>query len=93
MKQPSDFRMGVEAAAKWLRDSGKSLGLQRELVELISIRMVATIGDDPEGTEARTVAQIVQYLRETSFGHMDEDHRKAIVRAAAAIERLDWKRT
>jgi len=51
--------------------------------------MLKAVGDDLEGTEARTVAQIVQYMRETAFGQKD---RAAIDRIANDIEQFDWKR-
>ena len=52
-------------------------------------QMLKAVGDDLEGTEARTVAQIVQYMRETAFGQKD---RAAIDRIANDIEQFDWKR-
>lgn len=83
-RQASDFRAGVEAAAKWLEASHS-----REL----AAAMVRSVADDPEGTEARTVAQIVRYMRETAFGMSDGTGVRAIERMANDIEHYDWKRS
>jgi hypothetical protein len=86
----SDFRQGVEAAAKWLRGREDDRGTMRYIAcNGLADQMLKAVGDDLEGTEARTVAQIVQYMRETAFGQKD---RAAIDRIANDIEQFDWKR-
>lgn len=78
--------MGVEAAAKWLR--GLPVNVRGSF---LADAMLAAIGDDPEGTEARTVAQIVQYMRETAFGQKGQDVVN-IKRMAESIQSGEWKR-
>ena len=98
-RQPSDFRAGVEAAAKWLQEQDcrnyrfGPYGFELNEAKELARTMLVVVGDDPEGTEARTVAQIVQYLRETAFGLIDEGDRKAVMRAANSIAAFDWKRS
>jgi hypothetical protein len=83
-RQSSDFRQGVEAAAKWLATKHKDVALAGH--------MLLEVADDPEGTEARTVAQIVQFMRETAFGQSDRVGGTEIERLAASIAAGDWKR-
>ena len=86
-KQASDFRQGVEAAAKWLRGEVGVPG------QTMATRMLAAVGEDPEGTEARTVAQIVQYLQEQELMADDDVASIALRGAAEDIARGDWKRS
>jgi hypothetical protein len=82
-RQSSDFRQGVEAAAKWLATQF----VAKSFIE----RMLADVADDPEGTELRTVAQIVRFIRETSFGQsytVNADMNQL----AESIAAGDWKR-
>jgi hypothetical protein len=53
VKQPSDFRQGVEAAAKWLREEDPSNYEAGAPFGSLADDMLAAVGDDPEGTEAR----------------------------------------
>ena len=85
-RAPSDFRAGVEAAAKWLREADDD-------GRLMADDMLAAVGEDPEGTEARTVAQIVQYLREQELMADDDVASIALRGAAEDIARGDWKRS
>lgn len=82
--------MGVEAAAKWLRSRpGDRRFASDDDVRHIADEMVRSLTDDPEGTEARTVTQIVRYLRECAFG---DEKSKSLIRMADYIEAGDWKR-
>ena len=91
-RQNSDFRAGVEEAAKWLRSRpGDRRFVSDDVVRHIADEMVRAIGDDPEGTEARTVAQIVQYLREQELMADDDVASIALRGAAEDIARGDWK--
>jgi hypothetical protein len=90
VKQPSDFRAGVEAAAKWIRTQDSN-DWYLDLGGL-AIKMVSELDLDNEGTEARTVAQIVQYIRERTWG-MKGAAPVEIERIASDIEAYDWKRS
>lgn len=89
-RAPSDFEEGVLAAAKWLRNQEDSenaiyfLGWSRT-----ASNMLAEVTGPDEGTEARTVAQIVQYLRERGYG--DKGLAAVCDRLAANISVGDWK--
>lgn len=91
-KANSDFRQGVEAAAKWLR--GASIpSYDGMTAQDLAARMLTELDLDDEGTEARTVAQIVRYLRDTAIGMDDDVWCTAFNTAANDIENFDWKRS
>ena len=75
----------TRTVAKWLRGEVGVPG------QTMATRMLATVGDDPEGTEARTVAQIVQYLREQELMADDDVASIALRGAAEDIARGYWK--
>jgi hypothetical protein len=83
-KAPSDWEQGVLDAAAWLREHSRS-ATAVEMLEALS-------GKDSEGTEARTVKQIVTYLREVATqAGSDEEARAGALAAAKAIEDGWWK--
>jgi hypothetical protein len=84
-RQASDFRQGVEAAATWLMSRSCRRYFSKYLADRIAKEMLLAVADDPEGTEARTVAQIVQYMRDRKYGHFVRE-------IADSIEAGDWKR-
>jgi hypothetical protein len=77
---PSDWEEGVLAAATWLRHRASPDELSRIDQMLREIKQ-----PDTEGTEARTVRQIVRFIRD----HRDAGHDTAHM--AVAIEAGDWK--
>lgn len=98
-RQASDFRQGVEAAAKWLREKdcreyhfGPN-GFDQNGSKEMARSMLLTIADDPEGTESRTVAQIVRFMRECGYGGDFGEVNSVIQQLADDIAAGDWKRS
>lgn len=83
-RAPSDFREGVEAAAKWLQRHYPQVSL--------SNRMLAEVTGPDEGTEKRTADQIADFVLEQQAGHpSNSDVRLSIRRIGYAIRSGDWK--
>lgn len=97
---PSDWEKGVLAAAKWLQGEAKRRGETendgKAFADLTgaSKKMLEELTPDAEGTEARIVAQVAQFVRERS-GQLPVNHPAgAIVRQLAdEIEVLDWRQS
>ena len=84
-RAPSDWEMGVLAAAAWMKTHGTAAmdGFVEKMLRDIK-------KPDTEGTEERTVRQIVQWVREQGFGQTGET-RVACSRLAVGIEKRDWR--
>ena len=88
-RAPSDFQEGVLAAAKWLRERAHP----EEEFKIDMMLSAVVRPEHDEGTEARTVRQIVTFLKERQIGgrNRNETADQAIRRVAYAIQSGDWK--